>query len=461
MLNVSTKETVGSLIRRARIRRGFTQEELARRSGVSVRTIRNLEVNRITVPRQSTLEALASTLRIDDARRAELVAHVPTQKPTLALPQPLTPMFGRDDVLAAVIAALDSTRLVTLTGMAGIGKTRLALAVAGELRTKGTPVVWVPLESVDRVELIVSAIAQAAGAPQPSMSAIAGSLPPDTVLFLDNLEQFDCAGSVIHDLLNELPSVSVLGTARTPLRVPGEQEWPVPRLAAEPARRLFVDRVRATIPDFQPTGEVAGTVAGICVHLDGLPLALELAAAQWRVRGGPALLCAIQDNPLGLSGGRHGTLGQALAASCALLPGTALDTFGKLAAFRGGWTLESAEAIIGGESVLDDLDRMLALGLVVAEDPPTGRRFTMLPILLALAESAGLATEVADRHALWFLGWAEGMREGLRRGAPAHHLRQLDAERDNLRAALAWFKQHDPSAGLGMIAALSRYWRRA
>ncbi|MFC7613115.1 ATP-binding protein [Actinokineospora soli] len=291
---------------------------------------------------------------------------------------------------------------------------------------------------------------------------------------MDNVEHLRGVGEVVADLLDRLPGAVVLATGRAPLRVPGEQEWPlrplpVPDgpadLLGSPAAALLVERIRSTVPDFAVTAGNAGLLTEVCRLVDGLPLALELAAAQWRVRGGDAVLRAIRDDPLGLGDADratpdHASLHSALAATCALLSSTQRDTLRCLAAFRGGWTLDAATAVAPGASTVDDLDRLLALGLVQAAETPTGRRFSMLPTIHALADREArehrLASASARRHADWMLGWVREL--ALTSATVPAAVPALDAERDNLRAALSWFDREEPARGLDLALGLYLYW---
>ncbi|MGQ0837415.1 helix-turn-helix domain-containing protein [Actinokineospora sp.] len=485
--------SLGNLVRRGRLTIGATQEELAHRAGVSVRTIRNLESGRIGSPRLSSVRAIAAALALDADRSAEVIALATTDGDTVGeeatppvggvIREPLTGLIGRDGDVAKLVEVLAdrAPRLVTLTGIAGIGKTRLAQAAARAAQAHGVPTWWVPLAAISRADLVVSAVADAVDAPEPSVTAIGGRLPDRAVLVVDNVEHLPGVGTVVADLLRELPGVTVLATGRAPLRVAGEQEWPVSRLAVPdtgeitpatarrtPASALLIERIRSTTPEFELTADTTPLVAEVSRLLDGLPLSIELAAAQWRVRGGTDLLRSIRRDPLGLRdvGARtsadHVSLRAALDATCELLTDGERATLRRLAVFRGGWTLDAATEVVGAETVIDHLDRLLALGLVQSADTPTGRRFSMLPTITAFAEDEardhGVDADAACRHSTWVHRWALGLdlsADGI--NATAGH---VNAERDNVRAALAWFDRNDPGQGLNLTSALYHYWCR-
>ncbi|WP_460395590.1 ATP-binding protein [Actinophytocola sediminis] len=408
-------------------------------------------------------------------------ADEPPTAPAPAIPEPLTRLFGRDDEVAALVDRLTTgpQRLITLTGVAGIGKTRLALAAAHAVAARGVTAWWVPLSPVPRAELVLPAIAYAVNAPEVSVAGIgqrmAGRL---TVLVVDNLEHLDGVGAVLADLLGRLPGLRVLATSRAPVGVAGEQEWLVPGLpvpadgpggldgVAEVASvALFVDRVQAVTPSFELTDVISGAVVDICRRLHGLPLGLELAAGQWRVRGA-AVAESVREAPLDLHAvgdrheRRHGSLRDAIAASCALLDDDVLDTLCRLAAFQGGWTYDLAVHATG-DGLLARLDRLVSLGLVHITDTATGRRFAMVPTIQTFAAARALERGVADAaaaaHANAVARWVELTRERTPDRARTHAA--FDAERANLLAAHRWFADHDPKPGLVLIATLSTYWR--
>ncbi|MFC5287339.1 ATP-binding protein [Actinokineospora guangxiensis] len=478
---------LGRLLKQARAAKGLTQGELAERSAVSVRTISNLEGGRITAPRHSSLRAIAAALDLSGDAVAELVAAATPgageagerpRRPGGVIREPLTRLLGREEDRVALSGLIvdGGSRLVTITGMAGIGKTRLAQSVGRAAQDRGVAAWWVPLAALTSADLVLPAVAEAIGARTGTVDSIEADLPErPAVLVVDNLEHLPGADAVVQDLLARVPDVTVLATSRAPLRVAGEQEWPlrplpVPEADTPDAVRatasagLLVERIRSAAPAFAVTEDNAPAIAAVCRRLDGLPLAIELAAARWRVLGPDDLLGMIEANPFdlrdeGTRSPEHVSLRVALDATCSLLTDRQLAALGALSVFRGGWTREAAGAVVGG-GVVSDLDGLMALGLVQAADGPTGRRFTTLPTIAAysaeLARERGL-TEAAERaHASWAHRWVGSL--GLTVDTLTAHAPAIGAERDNVRAALRWFAEHDPDRGVELASALYQYW---
>ena len=490
----TSREEFARALRVHRLRASLTQEELAHRSGISVRTVRNVESGTVGVPRLATLRTIADTLGLDPVERAAFVelAGVGVDAPRPAaggrIPVALSRLVGRDDDVAELTAliARRSDRLVTLTGVAGIGKTRLAMATTLALSGGPWRAWWVPLAPVGDSTYILDAVAEAIGAPGAGLDALGawvGDAP--TLLAIDNVEHLQDAGEVLAGLLREVPSLTVLSTSRAPLGVPGEREWPVRPLAVPPDQpsndgetgkmpvaasvELLLERVQATVPDFVPAGAAAEDVAEICRLVGGVPLALELAACQWRVLGSGGVLDAISANPLDLhdlGGSRlavHASLRVALNASATLLTEAERHTFQCLSAFRGGWTVAAAAQVAAADGVVDHLDRLIALGLVEASRPgPDELRFTMLKPIEAfaveLAAASGVRVAADERHARWVAAMVAASELDLRSGVAQAAVRRLDSERDNVRAALRWFEQHDPEGGVAVVLIMHRYW---
>jgi predicted ATPase/DNA-binding XRE family transcriptional regulator len=474
--------------RRARL----TQEELAERAGVSVRTIRSLESDRLSSPRLSSVRALAEALGLEgeERQRFDRLAGLVVEARDVAastvggsIPVPLSPLVGRDVEMSRLVEVVEggTTRLVTLTGVAGVGKTRLALAVAEAAAGRGRPTWWVPLSGVVESRYVLDAVAGALGVAEVTVEAIGTRLGGEAALLVvDNLEHLDGVGGVLTDLLRRVPEVTALVTSRAPVGLADEQAWPVGPLAvpagdeggveelsAVSSVELLVDRVRRATPAFELTGDAAGVVAEVCRRLDGLPLALELAAGSWRVLGARGVLDAISADPLAvhdLQGARpavHRSLRSALDASYGLLDDETRHVLHGLSVFRGGWTIEAAIEVVGRGSLLDHLDRLAALGLVETHDDTTGRRLSMLPTIQAFAAShageAGTTEAAAARHADFFRRWVAELQEALA-AANKIVLQRLHVDGDNVRAALEWFAQHDAAIGLAFAIDLYRYW---
>ena len=489
----SSREEFARALRVHRLRASLTQEELAHRSGISVRTVRNVESGTVGVPRLATLRTIADTLGLDPVERAAFVelagVGVDPTRPAAGgrIPVALSRLVGRDEDVAELTALITrrSDRLVTLTGVAGIGKTRLAMAATLALSGGPWRAWWVPLAPVGDSTYILDAVAEALGAPGAGLDALGAWVgDASTLLAIDNVEHLQDAGEVLAGLLREVPSLTVLSTSRAPLGVPGEREWPVRPLAVpteesddgqpgEPSVaasvELLLERVQATVPDFVAAGAAAEDVAEICRLVGGVPLALELAACQWRVLGSRGVLEAISANPLDLhdlGGSRlavHASLRVALNASATLLTEAERHTFQCLSAFRGGWTVAAAAQVAAADGVVDHLDRLIALGLVEASRPgPDELRFTMLKPIEAfaveLAVASGVREAADERHARWVAAMVAASELDLRSGVAQAAVRRLDSERDNVRAALRWFEQHDPEGGVAVVLIMHRYW---
>ena len=487
---MSGSQTFGAVLRGFRRRARLTQEGLAERSGVSVRTIRSLESGRPATPRFSSVRALAEALDMDagERQRFERLADLHEQARRMAaaaiggsIPVPLSRLVGRDVELARLVEVVlgGSTRLVTLTGVAGIGKTRLALAVAEAAAGRGRRVWWVPLSGPGESTYVLDAVAGALGLSEVTVEAIGTRLGGEpALLVVDNVEQLDGVGHVLTELLQRVPEATALVTSRAPIGLPDEQAWPVRPLAVPGDVRgledlesvssveLLVDRIRCTTPGFDLSPDTAAAVGEVCRRLDGLPLALELAAGSWRVLGLRGVLDAISADPLDvhdLQGARpavHSSLRSALDASYGLLTDETRHVLHGLSVFHGGWTLEAATEVVGQGSVLDQLDRLAALGLVETNDT-SGWRFSMLPTIQAFAAAHARDAEIAEtataRHADYFRRWVSDLQHDLA-AASKTVFQRLSADRDNLRAALEWFEQHDAATGLAFAMDLYRYW---
>jgi predicted ATPase/DNA-binding XRE family transcriptional regulator len=489
---VSGSQTFGAMLRGFRWQAQLTQEELAERAGISVRTIRNLERDRLKTPRLSSVRALAEGLglKAEERRRFDVLAgldvaarHAAASTTGGSIPVPLSPLFGRDSEASRLVEVVlgRTTRLITLTGLAGIGKTRLALAVAEGAARRGRRTWWVPLSGVGESKYVLDAVAGALGVSEVTVDAIGIRFRGEPALVVvDNLEHLDGVGGVLTDLLRRVPELTALVTSRAPIGLPDEQAWPVRPLAvpadhvggveeltAVSSVELLVDRVRRATPGFELNPATAPLVAEVCRRLDGLPLALELAAGSWRVLGARGVLDAISADPLDvhdLQGARpavHSSVRSALAASHGLLADETRHVLHGLSVFRGGWTMEAATEVVGRGSLLDHLDRLVAVGLVETHDDRTGRRFSMLPTIQAFAGSYASDARIADtlalRHADFFHRWVADLQTELAAASTIVQQR-LRADGDNLRAALEWFAQNDAATGLAFASDLFRYW---
>ena len=420
-----------------------------------------------------------------------------------AVPTPLTPLVGQARALAAVCAQIraSAVRLLTLTGPGGVGKTRLALEAAADLRNDfADGVCFVSLSVLTEPALVLPAVAQALGVrdagDRPAADRVAAFLRGrDLLLVLDNFEQVAAAAPAVAGLLGACPRLKALVTSREPLHVSGEHELLVSpldlpdrrdeaqaplspaMLAAFGAVELFVQRARAVNAEFALTDANGAAVAEICRRLDGLPLAIELAAARSKVLSPTALLVRLEKRlPLLTGGGRdlparQRTMRDAVAWSHGLLAPAEWALFRRLAVFAGGCTPEAAAAVCSGSaaSAVDALEGLASLvgkSLLRCEASETGEpRFAMLETIREYAEerlaASGEEDDVRRAHAAWCLALAEAAAPAL--GGPAQRdwLHRLESDHDNLRAALAFsLRTGDAVAGLRLAGALAEFWRQ-
>jgi predicted ATPase/class 3 adenylate cyclase len=411
---------------------------------------------------------------------------------------PATALIGRDRELRELDALLASTRLLTLTGPGGTGKTRLATELgtraAGRYRDG---VFLIPLETFEERSPAAGEIgrtvgARAAGQRDPEDNLMEHLAEREVALLLDNLEQLAGAGPLVSRLLTSAPRLRIVATSRAPLHVSGEQEYPVPPLAVPTADEaadvenlarveavaLFVDRAQRARPGFRLTETDANAVVAICRRLDGLPLAIELAAARVKIFS-PAALLSRLDHALPLLGSgsvdvpaRQRTLRGAIEWSYTLLGPAEQTVFRRLTVFSGGWTVEAADSVVTSERDLglDTLDGLAALvdhSLVrpLPDDDTGETRFDMLQLIreygaerLAEAPDAAL---IGRRHAEWVLALAEQAATALESDADPVWLDRMTREHDNLRAALRWASTNgEPELGLRLASAAWRFWQQ-
>ena len=409
------------------------------------------------------------------------------------LPAPATPFIARDRELESARRLLASARLLTLTGPGGTGKTRLALQVAEVVSDEFSDgVCFVALAPVSSADLVPSTIAQALVVREvggrPLIEAVKEHLKDKHLLLvLDNFEQVVSAAPLVADILAHCTRLKVLATSRAALHLYGEQEYPVPplelpdpkrlpsieRLSQYSAVALFIDRALAAKPDFTVTNENAPAVAEICARLDGLPLAIELAAARIKLLPPQAMLPRLSSRLKLLSGGardlpaRQQTLRGMIAWSHDLLDDSEKTLFRRLSVFVNGAALDAAEAVCDpeGELPIDVLDGIASLAdqsLLRQNDTAAEPRVTMLETIrefgLECLSAAGESEDLRRRHADHFLALAEAAEPQLLSPEQEACMGRLDAEHDNLRAALTWYLERDPTPAARLAGSLWVYW---
>src|SRR4051794_29468282 len=409
---------------------------------------------------------------------------------TSSLPRPLSSFLGREDVLAEATELLGRSRLLTLTGPGGSGKTRLGIELAQRV-LPGYPdgAHFVPLAAVRDPDLVPSAIAQRLGLQdsrgRPLVEHLGSYLRDRSMLLvLDNFEHVLDRAPMVAALLAAGGATRVVVTSRAPLRIAGEQEYPVPplpvlepgaettgaSLASCPSTALFLARARAVVPRFTVNGEDAAAIAAIVRRLDGLPLAIELAAARVTLLPPPSILTRLDHSLALLVGGsrdlpdRQQNLRSTIAWSHDLLSEGARRLLAVLAVFRGGAALADLERVCGDAAdldvaVLDGVQELIDQSLVrlsTASEP----RYVMLETVHEFAAER-LAQLPAERvhaaHAAVFASLAERIERPPIWPDNAF-LSVLDREHDNLRAALDWLQEHDPPTALRMAARLTAFW---
>jgi predicted ATPase/DNA-binding CsgD family transcriptional regulator len=413
----------------------------------------------------------------------------------VSLPNPLTALIGREQEIDSITELMRNrdVRLVTLTGTGGVGKTRLAVAAAQQLRPDFSDgLCFVALAPLTNPELVTATIAQAAGLREtndrPLVEDLAAFLGEKLLLLvLDNFEQVTAAAVQISNLLAACPQLKALVTSRERLHVRGEREVPIrplvlpqrhPRPSLEmltqyEAVQLFVERARQVYPDFAVDNANAPAVAEICHRLDGLPLAIELAAARIAVLSPEMLLARLgQRLPL-LTGGardlpsRHQTMRGTIAWSYDLLDEEEQMLFRRLAVFVGGFTLEAAESVVNGTSlrVLDGLASLAGKSLLERSPREANPRFVMLETIREFGweqlSTSGEAAAVRSAHAAWCLALVEEAEPAMWGAGQVAWLDRLDREKDNLRAALHWtLSQGEYETAMRLASLLWRFWER-
>ncbi|MHA6761683.1 BTAD domain-containing putative transcriptional regulator [Streptacidiphilus sp. PAMC 29251] len=391
----------------------------------------------------------------------------------LALPAQLNGLIGRAQELARIEELLKAGRLVTVTGPGGTGKTRIAVETAGRHPGDSCFADLSGLaEGGDLAQAVLSALGLrgstllgAAGGPSTRERLTAALADRPLLLVLDNCEHLVAdAARLAADLLASCPELRILGTGREPLGITGEQLFPLPALPEQAAVQLFTERAGAVRPGFDPRQD-AEAVAEICRRLDGLPLAIELAAARLRMLSPRQIADRLDDRFRLLTGGsrtaqpRQQTLRAVVDWSWDLLPEAERSVLRRASVFAGGWTLEAAEAVCADRDTMELIGALVDKSLVIAQQEGQQTRYRLLQTVRAyaaerLAES-GAEAETRQAHLHYFLDLATAAHPHLRGHDQVDWLRRLAADHDNLNAAL---RHADTRTGLRMIGQLSGYW---
>jgi predicted ATPase/class 3 adenylate cyclase len=463
------------------------------------------------LPEGATLRDLGAH-RLKDLQHAELLYQLvlpglPSEFPPLKaldrhahnLPVQPTPLLGREEILAGVCTLLrrEDVRLVTLTGPGGIGKTRLAVQIAAELLDEFSDGVWfVRLSRLADAALVVPTVAQTLGLKEQGNQPIAETLREHLrdkllLLVLDNFEQVVGAAPKVSALLESAPGLTVLVTSRMALHLRGEHEYAVPPLRLPAARRqrdlaaitqyeavaLFVERAQAARADFQVTAANAPAIAEICARLDGLPLAIELAAVRVKLLPPEAMLARLSSRLKLLTSGprdleaRQQTMRATIAWSEDLLGLPELILFRRLAAFVGGCTLEAAEAVCAslegaeplGLDLLDGLATLVDQSLLQQREENGEPRFGMLHVIREYAlerlEASGEAEPLRRAHADYYLTLSELTLPQIKGPDQVALFARLEREHDNLRAALGWsLEREEAETAARLCTALFPFW---
>jgi predicted ATPase/DNA-binding XRE family transcriptional regulator len=497
-MKTGAPRSFGAQLKALRESAGFTQEELATISGLSVHAVSALERGERRRPHLDTVRALSAALDLTGPTRDLLLGSARASANHAAsdelaagsLPLALTPLLGRDADFQTLRRWLadPSARLITLLGPGGVGKTRLALELARAVADEGsTRVVFVPLATVRDAMFVAPCIGDALGL----SNATAGDLPSRlrgvcedqlTLVVLDNCEHVLDAAPLVADFLATSVSLRLLATSRAPLRVRGEREYAVGPLSLEaesdglspadlarvPAVRLFIERVRDVQPEFRLTGANGPIVAAICRRLDALPLALELAAPWMKVLTPEDLCRRLEHDVLLSTAGRRDlperqqTISATVAWSYQLLDSAEQRTFRRLAALPAGFSIEAAAAVLGGrEGDSNDTAISAAAGLIdksllVRTDSPARPLYQMLETVRAYAALELVAADERDDAMEGLVRYCSGEASracgGLIGPAQAEWLDRVHDDLDNYRAVLGWLIERDRVGEACLIA---------
>jgi predicted ATPase/DNA-binding XRE family transcriptional regulator len=479
------QDRFGSLLRRYRALAGLSQEALAERAGISRRGIADLERGARRFPYPDTAFRLAAALELSGVERATFMAAC-RPRPTAstrryALQIEPSPLVGRQRELAEISQLVAGSRVLTLTGTGGIGKTRVALELAHQLESEyADGAVFVDLAPVHDAALVPQAVAAALGVSAKPGESITVSVrqhlqPRQVLLVLDNCEHVVAACAHLADgLIRASSSLQLVVTSREPLRIHGETVWVVPPLAADESAALFTQRAQAAAAATNLTAADIEMIGEICSRLEGIPLAIELAAVRVPALGVANVADLLADRLDFLSRGnrldspRHQTLRGALDWSYNLLDSSEQGLFSRLAVFASGWNLDAARAVcasgdVPSHVVLDGLVGLVDKSLVSAEEVGGRRRYRFLETIREYAierlAASGDSDQTRARHASYFCAIAEEAavtRLGVRYPGD---VARVHLEHANMSAALHWLLEKSMlEQGLGLCQALSGFW---
>lgn len=508
---MSEEIAFGKWLHQRRRRMDLTQQELADRVGCARITLSRIEAGTLK-PSRVLASILLDNVGIPQAeheqwiRFARGLSGLPSESLTRSanrhltnLLVPLTSFIGREQEQAEVMMLINKHRLVTLTGSGGVGKTRLLIQTASKLLTRYPDgVCWVELASVLDPLLVPRATAVAVGLldepKRPVIDMLCDYLRDKKILILlDNCEHLiDACAQMVERILLSAPNVRILVSSREVLGIAGEVTYRVPSLGLPAmnhlppveslsqceAVKLFVDRASSAVPTFAITNENAPALAQICFRLDGIPLAIELAAAKIRVLSVGEIARRLDDRFRLLAHGhrprleRHQTLRAAIDWSYNLLSPAERILFRRLSVFVGGWTLEAAESVcrvesnsssIRGDDVLNLLEQLIHKSLAFMEEEHGVSRYHMLETMRQYADEklveSGESLTLRDRHLYYFLSLAEAAAPHIIRPEQLEWLARLEVEFENLRSALDWsLEKERPEHALRLCVALSPFW---
>lgn len=467
---------LGLLLREHRREAGLTQEELAERAGISTRAVSDIERGLRTTIYRDTANRIATALGLDPSRREDFAAasrrKTPFTESAPALPpRPPTQLRGRADHLERLIGLLAPGRLVTLTGPAGVGKTRLALEAAYRFAESLPTVGYIPLAPVVDAAALPSATLRALALPDSGdhRRLLARKLQSGALLVFDNFEHLSDGAWWINELAASVVGVRILVTSRAPLRLQMEQELPLPALDDADALELFRDRARALRPDLHWDDGQVEVARQVCRRLDRLPLGLELAAAALRHLTLPSLAARLESDLQPLEGGwrdqpaRHQSMEAAIAWSVQLLDAAERSLLRALSVFAGSFGTDAVAAVAELEEavVRRRIARLVDQNLVQTAGDVGGRpRYQLLEVVRQFGR-AELTPDLRARHLDHFLALAEAAEPELHQARRSAWHERLSADADNLAAALGFaVEREDADRGLRLATALWRWWRQ-